>query len=76
MQRRKQVLEWMQNHSIIHFEDACRIINLYYKDPVTVMDWVRNNRTPFRKDRISKARKTEKKARKSAGKARLPGRER
>jgi hypothetical protein len=63
----------MQNHSINHFEDACRIINLYYKDPVTVMEWVRNNKTPFKKERVKKAEKADKKTRKSAGRTRPAG---
>jgi flagellar protein FlaI len=57
LNKRKAVLEWMQDHSIFHFKDVCRIINLYYKEPGTVMDWVRNNKTPYTKERIGKAKK-------------------
>ena len=64
--RRKQILEWMQNHSIVHYEDVCRMVNLYYKDPGTVMDWVRNNKTPYLKERVDKAVRAEKETRKAA----------
>ncbi len=71
LQKRKQVLEWMQNHSIVHYKDVCRIINLYYKDKETVMDWVRHNKTPFTKERINKAKNTEAKTKKAVRKARV-----
>jgi len=58
--KRKLVLEWMHDHSVTHYKDVCRIINLYYKDSKTVMDWVNKNKTPFSKTRIQKARKAEK----------------
>ena len=64
MQKRKSVLEWMSNHSVVNFMDVCRIINLYYKDPSTVMDWVRNNKSPFKKERVKKVHKTAKHSRK------------
>jgi flagellar protein FlaI len=70
--KRKQILKWMQNHSIVHYADVCRIINMYYKDPRTVMDWVRNNKTPFTRERIKKAEKTESDTRKSARRPRKP----
>jgi flagellar protein FlaI len=72
LQKRKQVLEWMQNHSIVHFKDVCRMINLYYKDPKTVMDWVRNNKTPFKKERVDKTKKADNYIRKSARKPKKP----
>jgi flagellar protein FlaI len=65
-QRRKHVIEWMQAHSITHYEDVCRMINMYYKEPATVMDWVRNNKSPFTKENMKKAKKAEEKARKDA----------
>ena len=58
----------MQRHNIVHYTDVCRIINLYYKDPKTLMDWVINNKTPFKKKRIKRARSAEEKTRKSARK--------
>lgn len=70
LQKRKKVLDWMQDHGIVYYKDFCRIVNLYYKDPGTVMNWVRNNKTPFTKERISKARKTERHTKKSARKTR------
>jgi flagellar protein FlaI len=72
LEKRKQVLEWMQNHNIVHYTDVCRLINLYYKDPATVMDWVRNNKTPYLKERVKKAKKAEEKTKKDAIKAKKP----
>jgi flagellar protein FlaI len=73
LQRRRQVLEWMQNHDIVHYRDVCRFINLYYKDPRTLMDWVRHNKTPFTRERSGRAEKTERETRKSARKPRKQG---
>lgn len=67
-QRRKKVLEWMQDHGITYYKDVCRIINLYYKDPSTVMGWVKSNKTPFTKERMVRADKVEKKTKKAVRK--------
>ncbi len=72
LQRRRQVLEWMQGHGIVHYRDVCRLVNLYYKDPKTVMDWVRHNKTPFTRERARKARKSERETRRAARKPRKP----
>lgn len=69
LQKRQKVLEWMTNHSIVNFRDFCRLVNLYYKDPATVMDWVRNNKSPFKKEHVKKTQKAEQAVKKSVKKS-------
>jgi flagellar protein FlaI len=69
LDKRKKILDWMSNHDIFFFKDVCRIVNLYYKEPKTVMDWVTNNKTPYTKERVKKAEKADTKAKKAVRKA-------
>lgn len=56
LENRRKVLEWMQRYDITQFEDVASLINLYYKDPATVLGWVRAN-TPPSKTQAEKALK-------------------
>jgi flagellar protein FlaI len=69
LDKRKKILDWMSNHDIFFFKDVCRIVNLYYKEPKTVMDWVTNNKTPYTKERVKKAEKADTKTKKAVKKA-------
>ncbi len=44
--KRKRVLEWMQRHNMVQFGDVCKIINLYYNDTETLMQWVEKDTAP------------------------------
>lgn len=46
LDNRKRILEWMQNYNIRDYEEVCKLINLYYKEPSTVMKWVESNIPP------------------------------
>ena len=48
LEKRKQVLEWMQRHDIVQFDDVCGLINLYHKDQKTIMNWVKKNMPPYK----------------------------
>ncbi len=48
LDKRKRVLEWMQRHDVVQFDEVCGLINLYYKDQKTIMDWVRKNLPPYK----------------------------
>lgn len=48
LKKRKNVLEWMLNYGVTDFEDICKLINLYYKEPSTIMKWVNNNTPPYK----------------------------
>ncbi len=41
-----RILEWMQRHNITKFSDVSKIINLYYKGPETVIEWVEKDISP------------------------------
>ncbi len=45
---RRKALEWMKRYDITNFEDVAVLINLYYKDPNTVKQWVTANLPPSR----------------------------
>ena len=44
--KRKKVLEWMQKHDMVQYQDVCKIINLYYNDNSTLMEWVSKDTQP------------------------------
>lgn len=46
LERRKIILAWMQRKEITDFNKVCEVINLYYKDPARVIEWVRKNKVP------------------------------
>jgi len=71
---RKAVLSWMLEHSILHFEDVCGVINLYYKDKPSVMAWVNKGENPFSKKVVPKPRKPAGPSRKEKPRSRKPGR--
>jgi flagellar protein FlaI len=48
MEKRVQVLKWMIKHNITDFQEVCRMINLYYKDQPSLMEWVKNNTPPYK----------------------------
>ena len=48
LDRRKRVLEWMQRHDVVQFDEVCSMINLYYKDQKTIMGWVKKNLPPYK----------------------------
>jgi hypothetical protein len=33
LERRMLILDWLQKNNILEYEDFCRIINSYYKNP-------------------------------------------
>ena len=46
LEKRKKVLEWMQKHEIIQYDDVCGLIDMYYKNEETVMKWVNEDIEP------------------------------
>jgi len=46
IESRKKVLDWMQRHNVVQFEEVCKIINLYYNDNATLMEWVEKDTPP------------------------------
>jgi flagellar protein FlaI len=48
LEKMKGVLEWMQKHDVAHFDEVSKMINLYYKDQETLMDWVKKDLPPYK----------------------------
>jgi flagellar protein FlaI len=46
LKEREKILEWMRKHKVFQFDEACRLINLYYKDRDTLMEWVDKDISP------------------------------
>jgi len=45
---RKRVLEWMKRFNIVQFQDVSALVNLYYKDRKTLMEWVEKGLPPYK----------------------------
>jgi hypothetical protein len=48
VKRRGKILEWMQRHNITEFDEVSRLVNLYYKDMDTLMEWVNKDLPPYK----------------------------
>lgn len=62
LNKMESVLRWMQRHNINHFDEVSKLINLYYKDNETLMEWVKKDTAPYK----TKSRKEVEKIWKSA----------
>lgn len=47
MEEKETITNWMLQKKITKFEDVANVINLYYKDRHTLMDWVSSNMEPY-----------------------------
>lgn len=57
IENRKDVLDWMKRYDVIEFTETCKLINLYYKDRQTLMEWVKKDLPPYKtksKEKIEK----------------------
>lgn len=48
IKERTGVMEWMQRHNVTDYDEVCRLINLYYKDRKTIMEWVSKGLPPYK----------------------------
>jgi len=48
LKKMEKVLIWMQKHNIVQFDEVSKLINLYYKDQSTLMDWVNRGLAPYK----------------------------
>ncbi|MEM7822734.1 MAG: type II/IV secretion system ATPase subunit [Candidatus Aenigmatarchaeota archaeon] len=46
IENRKKVLEWAARKKISQYDQFCSIVNLYYRDKDTVLDWVKKDIKP------------------------------
>jgi len=48
LEKMERVLLWLKNYKIVQFDEVSRLINLYYKDQPTIMNWVDNDLPPYK----------------------------
>ncbi|MBN2043251.1 MAG: type II/IV secretion system ATPase subunit [Candidatus Aenigmarchaeota archaeon] len=48
MEKRIKIIKWMIKNNVTEFNDVCRLVNLYYKEPETLMKWVYNDIPPYK----------------------------
>jgi flagellar protein FlaI len=56
LQKRQKILEWMRKFGVTNFDDVSKLINLYYKEPGIIIDWVEKDVPPF-KTKMKEAKK-------------------
>jgi flagellar protein FlaI len=55
MKRREKILEWMRKFGVSNFDEVAKLINLYYKEPSIVNEWVEKGLPPYKtKTKIAK----------------------
>lgn len=48
LENRKKIIEWMKRYNVVQYDEVCKLINLYYKDPKTLMGWVNQGLPPYK----------------------------
>ncbi len=48
LRSREKILEWMRKFGVTNFEDVAKLINLYYKEPSIITEWVTKDVPPFK----------------------------
>jgi flagellar protein FlaI len=45
---RVKILEWMKKFSITDYREVCKLVNVYYKEPSIIMEWVNKDLPPYK----------------------------
>lgn len=48
LRTRARILEWMRKFGVTNFDEVAKLINLYYKEPSIIMEWVNKNVPPYK----------------------------
>ena len=48
LKKRQKILEWMRKFGVTNFDDVSKLINLYYKEPGIIIDWMEKDVPPFK----------------------------
>ncbi|MFH1237570.1 MAG: type II/IV secretion system ATPase subunit [Candidatus Aenigmatarchaeota archaeon] len=48
LKKRQKILDWMRKFGVTNFDDVSKLINLYYKEPGIITDWVEKDVPPFK----------------------------
>ncbi len=48
LKTRAKILEWMRKFGVTDFDEVGKLINLYYKEPSIIMEWVEKDIPPYK----------------------------
>ncbi|MEE9322941.1 MAG: type II/IV secretion system ATPase subunit [Candidatus Aenigmarchaeota archaeon] len=48
LKTRTKILKWMKKFKVVNFNEVGKLINLYYKEPSIIMEWVEKDIPPYR----------------------------
>ena len=48
IKKRTHILEWMKKFDVTDFKEICKLVNIYYKEPSIIMEWVKKNIPPYK----------------------------
>jgi flagellar protein FlaI len=48
IKNRVKILEWMRKFAVTDYREVCKLINIYYKEPSIIMEWVDRNLPPYK----------------------------
>ncbi len=48
LKMRAKILEWMRKFGVVNFDEVGKLINLYYKEPSIIMEWVEKDVPPYK----------------------------
>jgi flagellar protein FlaI len=48
LKKRARILEWMRKFGVTNFDEVSKLINLYYKEPAIVIEWMEKDTPPYK----------------------------
>ncbi len=48
IKKRTRILEWMKKFDVTDFKEVCKLVNIYYKEPSIIMEWIKKNIPPYK----------------------------
>lgn len=48
LKMRAKILEWMRKFGVVNFDEVGKLINLYYKEPAIILEWVKKDVPPYK----------------------------
>ncbi|UCC91526.1 MAG: type II/IV secretion system ATPase subunit [Candidatus Aenigmatarchaeota archaeon] len=48
LKMRAKILEWMRKFGVTNFDEVGKLINLYYKEPSIILEWVKKDVPPYK----------------------------
>lgn len=48
LKKRERILEWMRKFGVTNFDEVSKLINLYYKEPSIIIEWMEKDIPPYK----------------------------